>query len=78
MNQVSIVFQDTNLFKMSIADNVAFYTPGASRANILRALHLAQCDDILEKLPDAHMGAEQKIKAHSNAAGQNRTDKLAE
>lgn len=52
MNQVSIVFQDTNLFKMSIADNVAFYTPGASRANILRALHLAQCDDILEKLPD--------------------------
>lgn len=52
MNQVSIVFQDTNLFKMSIADNVAFYTPGASRDNILRALHLAQCDDILEKLPD--------------------------
>ena len=45
-------FQDTNLFKMSIADNVAFYTPGASRDNILRALHLAQCDDILEKLPD--------------------------
>ena len=52
MNQVSIVFQDTNLFKMSIADNVAFYTPGASRDNILRALHLAQCDDILKKLPD--------------------------
>ena len=52
MEQVSIVFQDTNLFKMSIADNVAFYTPGASRNDILRALHLAQCDDILEKLPD--------------------------
>lgn len=52
MEQVSIVFQDTNLFKMSIADNVAFYTPGASRDDILRALHQAQCDDILEKLPD--------------------------
>lgn len=51
MNQVSIVFQDTNLFKMSILDNVAFYTPGASREAILHALHLAQCDDILEKLP---------------------------
>lgn len=52
MDQVSIVFQDTNLFKMSIAENVAFYTPGATREDVLRALHLAQCDDILEKLPD--------------------------
>lgn len=51
MKQVSIVFQDTSLFKMSILDNVAFYTPGASREEILRALHLAQCRDILEKLP---------------------------
>lgn len=52
MDQLSIVFQDTNLFKMSIADNVAFYTPGASKNEVLRALHLAQCDDILEKLPN--------------------------
>ncbi len=52
MKQISIVFQDTNLFKMSILDNVAFYTPDASGAEILRALHLAQCDDILEKLPN--------------------------
>ncbi|MFT3985610.1 MAG: ABC transporter ATP-binding protein [Lachnospiraceae bacterium] len=51
MKRVSIVFQDTNLFKMSILDNVGFYTPGASREDILHALHLAQCDDILEKLP---------------------------
>ncbi len=51
MKKVSIVFQDTNLFKMSVLDNVAFYTPNASREDILRALHLAQCDDILEKLP---------------------------
>jgi len=51
MKQVSIVFQDTSLFKMSILDNVAFYTPDASREAILHALHLAQCDDILEKLP---------------------------
>lgn len=58
MKQVSIVFQDTSLFKMSILDNVAFYTPEASREDILRALHLAQCDDILEKLPN---GAETVI-----------------
>lgn len=52
MKQVSIVFQDTNLFKMSIIENVAFYTPDASREDVLHALHLARCDDILEKLPN--------------------------
>lgn len=51
MEQVSIVFQDTNLFKMSIIENVAVFNPHASREDILQALHLAQCDDILEKLP---------------------------
>lgn len=52
MSQVSIVFQDTNLFKMSILDNVAFYKPEAAREEVLHALHLAQCDDILEKMPN--------------------------
>ena len=51
MEQVSIVFQDTNLFKMSIKENVAVFNPDASREDVLQALHLAQCDDILEKLP---------------------------
>ena len=51
MEQVSIAFQDTNLFKMSIMENVAVFNPDASREDVLQALHLAQCDDILEKLP---------------------------
>lgn len=51
MKQVSIVFQDTKLFKASILENVAFYKPEATRAQVLHALHLAQCDDILAKLP---------------------------
>lgn len=51
MEQVSIVFQDTNLFKMSIMENVSVFNPDASREDVLQALHLAQCDDILEKLP---------------------------
>ncbi len=51
-NYISIVFQENSLLKMSIADNVALYKPEASRDEILSALHLAQCDDILEKLPD--------------------------
>ncbi|MCR5766813.1 MAG: ABC transporter ATP-binding protein/permease [Treponema sp.] len=50
-NCVSIVFQENSLLKMSIADNVALYKPDASRDQILQALQLAQCDDILEKLP---------------------------
>jgi ATP-binding cassette subfamily B protein len=49
---ISIVFQENSLLKMSIADNVALYKPEASRDEILRALHLAQCDDILEKLQE--------------------------
>lgn len=52
MKHISIVFQDTNLFKMSIAENVAMYKPGASREEIMEALRQAQCEDILEKLPD--------------------------
>ncbi|MGL6199174.1 MAG: ABC transporter ATP-binding protein [Lachnospiraceae bacterium] len=52
MSNIGIVFQETSLFKMSIADNVTFLKPGAAREEIIRALHLAQCDDILEKLPN--------------------------
>lgn len=52
MKHISIVFQDTNLFKMSVAENVAMYKPGASREEIMEALHQARCEDILEKLPN--------------------------
>lgn len=51
MKRVSIVFQDTRLFKRSVWENVAFYKPDATREEVLRALHLVQCDDILAKLP---------------------------
>ena len=52
MKHISIVFQDTNLFKMSVAENVAMYKPGASREEIMEALRQARCEDILEKLPN--------------------------
>ena len=52
MKHISIVFQDTNLFKMSVAENVAMYKPGASREEIMEVLRQAQCEDILEKLPN--------------------------
>lgn len=52
MKHISIVFQDTNLFKMSVAENVAMYKPGASREEIMEALRQARSEDILEKLPN--------------------------
>ncbi len=48
---VSIVFQENSLLKMSIAENVALYRKDASRDEIMRALKLAQCEDIIAKLP---------------------------
>ncbi|WP_455615938.1 ABC transporter ATP-binding protein [Eisenbergiella sp.] len=51
MDTVSFVFQDSKLFKMSVLDNIRMARPDATREQVLQALHEAQCDDILEKLP---------------------------
>lgn len=51
MDTVSFVFQNSRLFKMSILENVRLARPEATREEVLQALHDAQCDDILEKLP---------------------------
>ena len=51
MNTVSFVFQNSRLIKTSILENVRLGRPGATREEVLSALHNAQCDDILEKLP---------------------------
>lgn len=52
MDDVAFVFQDNRLFKASIYDNVAAGRPGATREEVMAALAAAQCDDILEKLPE--------------------------
>ena len=52
MDQVAFVFQNTHLFKASILENVRAARPDASRDEVKAALSAAQCDDILEKLPD--------------------------
>ena len=48
---VSYVFQDSRLLKRSILENVKMGRPDATRDEALAALHAAQCDDILAKLP---------------------------
>lgn len=52
MENISFVFQNTTLFKDSIYNNVAIGKKGASREDVLNALSLAQCDDIIDELPD--------------------------
>ena len=51
MKQTAFVFQDTRLFKESLLENIRAARPYASREEVLSAAHAAQCDDILEKLP---------------------------
>ena len=52
MDQVAFVFQNNRLFKASILENVRAARPEATREDVLAALSAAQCDDIIEKLPN--------------------------
>ena len=52
MNAVSFVFQDSKLIKATIAENVKLGKPDATDEEVAAALHAAQCDDIIQKLPD--------------------------
>ena len=52
MDRIAFVFQNNRLFKASIFENVRAARPNASRDEVQRALSAAQCDDILEKLPN--------------------------
>ena len=52
MDQIAFVFQNNRLFKASILENVRAARPNASMEEVKAALSAAQCDDIIEKLPD--------------------------
>lgn len=52
MNMISFVFQNSKLIKASILDNVRMAKPDASRNEVIAALKTAQCEDIIEKLPN--------------------------
>ena len=51
MDRVAFVFQANRPFKETILENVRAARPDASRDEVRAALSAAQCDDILEKLP---------------------------
>lgn len=52
INMISFVFQNSKLIKASILDNVRMAKPDASRNEVIAALKTAQCEDIIEKLPN--------------------------
>ncbi len=52
MKQVSYVFQDSRLLKISILENVRMGRPDATDEEVMEALKAAQCMDIIEKFPE--------------------------
>jgi ATP-binding cassette subfamily B protein len=51
---IAVVPQDTVLFNTTIASNIAYGNPEASRAEVRKAAHLASLDAFIEALPDGY------------------------
>lgn len=61
MEKIAFVFQNTRLFKASILENICAGQKSLDRERAIQAANLAQCDDILEKMPagiDTLLGSE--------------------
>ena len=52
--QVSVVLQDSFLFPMSVAENIAYGRPDASRAEVEAATRVANADGFIRGLPDGY------------------------
>ncbi len=52
MKNISFVFQNTNLYKSSILENIREGKPNATIEEVEKALKAARCEDIIEKLPN--------------------------
>jgi ATP-binding cassette subfamily B protein/subfamily B ATP-binding cassette protein MsbA len=52
--QVSVVLQDSFLFPMSVAENIAYGRPDASREEIEAAARVANADGFVRALPDGY------------------------
>ena len=52
MQHVSFVFQNTRLFKTTLLENIRYGNPNATDLAIEQAVDLAQCREIIDKLPD--------------------------
>jgi ATP-binding cassette subfamily B protein len=52
--QVSFVLQEALLFHTSVAENIAYGKPGATRAEIVRAATVANADEFITRLPQGY------------------------
>ena len=52
MDNISFVFQQTSLYKMSILDNVRESKPNATEREVLDALEAARCMEFINELPN--------------------------
>ena len=51
MKYISFVFQNTKLFKTSLLENIKYGNPDAAMEEVERAVDMAQCREIINKLP---------------------------
>lgn len=51
---ITLVLQDSFIFPVSIADNISFGNPAASRDEIISAAKAAQAHEFISKLPDGY------------------------
>ena len=53
-SQIAVVLQDPYLFPVSVADNIAYGRPEATRHEIVEAAVAAQADEFISQLPDGY------------------------
>ncbi len=52
MDQIAFVFQNTKLFKDTLLENIRAARPNASKEEVLSAVKSAQCEEIINRLPE--------------------------
>ncbi len=72
MKYISFVFQNTKLFKTSLLENIKYGNPDATMEEVERAVDMAQCREIINKLPlglNTKIGTEEHISPAGNSNG---------
>jgi subfamily B ATP-binding cassette protein MsbA len=53
-HHIGFVLQDTALFRGTIADNIAYGRPGATREEIVESAKLANADEFIDRMPHGY------------------------
>lgn len=72
MKYISFVFQNTKLFKTSLLENIKYGNPDATMEEVERAVDMAQCREIINKLPlglNTKIGTEGTYLSGGNSNG---------